>query len=176
MSITPELRQMVVEIVRESVRDAVASQNQTSVLQQLPASDVRGREASSGTLLLASTNDDRKRIESVRIKDDHDLALFTRKLLDMFENPKLRADLRNGWLRFSLIGASIPRTTLEGNGGADRASASTLRVEKGAVTERDVKAAAEAGMNLLLGKKAVVTPLARERARVAGVSIEKEQA
>jgi hypothetical protein len=49
------------------------------------------------------------------------------------------------------------------------------RVEKGAVTERAVIAAAKAGERLVLGPRAVLTPLARDKARALGVPIEKER-
>ena len=48
-------------------------------------------------------------------------------------------------------------------------------VEKGAVTEAMVASAARAGARLVLGRAAVLTPLARDRARAAGVEIEKER-
>jgi hypothetical protein len=43
------------------------------------------------------------------------------------------------------------------------------------VTERTVQAAASAGARLVLGPRAVLTPLARDRARSLGVPIEKER-
>jgi hypothetical protein len=49
------------------------------------------------------------------------------------------------------------------------------RIERGAVTERAVQAAASAGVRLVLGPRAVLTPLARDRARALGVPIEKER-
>ncbi|HLQ55497.1 MAG TPA: hypothetical protein VK162_14655, partial [Streptosporangiaceae bacterium] len=49
------------------------------------------------------------------------------------------------------------------------------RVEKGAVTERAVIAAAKAGDRLVLGPRAVLTPLARDKARALGVLVEKER-
>jgi hypothetical protein len=49
------------------------------------------------------------------------------------------------------------------------------RIDKGAVTERAVQAAASAGVRLVLGPRAVLTPLARDRARALGVPIEKER-
>jgi hypothetical protein len=49
------------------------------------------------------------------------------------------------------------------------------RVEKGAVTERMVAAAAKAGSALVLGPRAVLTPLARDKARALGVPVQKEQ-
>jgi hypothetical protein len=49
------------------------------------------------------------------------------------------------------------------------------RVERGAVTEALVKQAARAGERLVLGRGAVLTPLARDRARASGVEIVKER-
>jgi hypothetical protein len=43
------------------------------------------------------------------------------------------------------------------------------------VTERHVKAAAAAGARIALGRAAVLTPLAREKARALGVHVEKER-
>jgi hypothetical protein len=42
-------------------------------------------------------------------------------------------------------------------------------------TEAAVRDAARAGARLVLGRRAVLTPLARDRARAAGVEIEKER-
>jgi len=49
------------------------------------------------------------------------------------------------------------------------------RIERGAVTERAVIKAAADGARLLLGRGAVLTPLARDKARSLGVEIEKER-
>ncbi len=48
-------------------------------------------------------------------------------------------------------------------------------MESGAVTEALVKQAARAGERLVLGRGAVLTPLARDRARASGVEIVKER-
>ena len=48
------------------------------------------------------------------------------------------------------------------------------RIERGAVTERAVVAAARDGGRIVLGRGAVVTPLARDKARALGVALEKE--
>jgi hypothetical protein len=64
-------------------------------------------------------------------------------------------------------------------GGADIAAPpaagdTALRIERGAVTERAVVAAAKDGRRIVLGARAVVTPLARDKARALGVALEKE--
>jgi hypothetical protein len=67
--------------------------------------------------------------------------------------------------------ARAPRAG-EPRGGA---ALTARRVEQGAVTERAVIAAARAGERLVLGPRAVLTPLARDKARALGVPIEKER-
>ena len=54
-------------------------------------------------------------------------------------------------------------------------SATDVRVDRGAVTERMVARAAADGARLVLGPRAVLTPLARDKARTLGVPIEKER-
>jgi hypothetical protein len=103
-------------------------------------------------------------VETVSLRTDADLGAFVRRLLHLFENPKHRDALRSGRLRFRLEPVALP-------GSAQPAH----RVEKGAVTEAMVTDAARAGARLVLGRRAVLTPLARDRARSAGVEIERER-
>ncbi len=103
-------------------------------------------------------------VETVGLRTDAELAAFVTRLLHLFENPKHRADLQAGRLRFRLAA-----------GGAAGSARPAHRIEKGAVTEATVRAAARDGARLVLGRGAVLTPLARDRARAAGVEIEKER-
>jgi hypothetical protein len=106
-------------------------------------------------------------IEWVALNSDADLGRFVQALLARFENPRERTAIRNGKLRFAL------RPT--GAGGAGGAGPTTIRIERGAVTERKVVEAAKAGARLVLGPGAVPTPLAREKARALGIEIERER-
>jgi hypothetical protein len=54
------------------------------------------------------------------------------------------------------------------------AADTSMRIERGAVTERAVVAAAKDGRRIVLGRRAVVTPLARDKARALGVALERE--
>jgi hypothetical protein len=103
-------------------------------------------------------------VETVSLRTDADLDAFVKRLLRLFENPQRRDALRAGRLRFRLAAAAGP-------GSAQPAH----RVDKGAVTEAMVREAAGAGARLVLGRRAVLTPLARDRARAAGVEIERER-
>jgi hypothetical protein len=107
-------------------------------------------------------------VETVSVRTDQELAAFVTRLLHLFENPRRREDLRSGRLRFRLAGGTV----LTGPAGSARP---VHRIDKGAVTEAAVRDAARAGARLVLGRRAVLTPLARDRARAAGVDIEKER-
>jgi hypothetical protein len=111
-----------------------------------------------------TVHDSAQRVETVSLRTDADLTAFVTRLLHLFENPARRLELRSGRLRFRLAGPGGP-----GQAGPSR------RVEKGAVTEAMVRDAARAGARLVLGPRAVLTPLARDRARAAGVEIERER-
>ena len=95
-------------------------------------------------------------VVAVTIASDADLDRFVRAVLDRAD------DVRAGRLRFTL-------------GGGAPSPAGVLRVAHGAVTERTIKKAADAGARLVLGPGAVLTPLAREKARALGIDIERER-
>jgi len=128
--------------------------------------------------------------ETVNLSTDQDLAAFVNRLLDV--DPDQREELRSGRKRFRLAAppaSSVPAAAgragpaSAGSGsagsvhGAERAGESTpvRRIERGALTEAVIRAAARAGERLVLGRAAVLTPLARDRARASGVPIEKER-
>ena len=103
-------------------------------------------------------------IERVALRNDADLEAFVRKLARRLANPRERAAILSGKVRFRLAGASA----------VDAPAGSVVRIESGAVTERAVKEAAKTGARLVLSPRAVLTPMARDRARSLGVEIEKE--
>ena len=139
--------------------------------------------------------------ETVNLSTDEDLAAFVTRLLDL--DPETREDLRAGRKRFRLAVPQNPQDSQAPqapqapqvadlasisvssappgahgtngqtavNGSADP---SARRIERGAVTEKMVRDAARAGQRLVLGPRAVLTPLARDRARASGVEITSE--
>ena len=96
------------------------------------------------------------RVEPVRIDSDAALAAFVQTVLAR------AGEIRAGALSFTL-------------GQAGATASGVVRVDRGAVTERIVKQAADAGARLVLAPRAVITPLAREKARALGVEIERER-
>jgi hypothetical protein len=120
--------------------------------------------------------------ETVNLSTDEDLAAFVKRLLDL--DPGQQEELRSGRKRFRLarpqapsIPAGAGQVGAGQSNGAERAgpSAPVRRIERGAVTEAVIVTAARAGERLVLGRGAVLTPLARDRARASGVQIEKER-
>jgi hypothetical protein len=131
-------------------------------------------------------------IETVNLSTDEDLAAFVARLLDL--DPETREELRAGRRRFILARQQVQPaisaahgsdgtnglTVVNGSAGpptgpAGPAGPPTRRIERGAVTERVIRDAARAGERLVLGPGAVLTPLARDRARASGVEITKER-
>ena len=135
-------------------------------------------------------------IETVNLSTDEDLATFVARLLDL--DPEAREELRAGRKEFRLAVPSLPQTpqapsvtqtasvpAVSGGSGVHgpyrltavngSAGPPARRIERGAVTEKMVRDAARAGERLVLGPGAVLTPLARDRARASGVEISRER-
>jgi hypothetical protein len=109
----------------------------------------------------------------VVIATDADLTAFVRRVAALCEDAEVRAALQDGRHGFRLMGASPGLVTVGGR--LDRPAAEPVtRIDRGAVTERAVLKAAAQGARLVVGRGAVLTPLARDRARSLGVEIEKE--
>lgn len=162
-----ELRALVREVVREAVKDfGAAARTPGPVAVPPPPAPAPAPATVAEQFGVDPTGprvvEGKNRTETVQLTNDRDLDNFVRKLLRLFESPKTRADLKAGRLSFRLAGA-----TRGSGGGASR------RIEAGAVTERHI--ADMAGGTLVLGRKAVLTPLAREKARTLGITIEKER-
>ena len=131
----------------------------------LPAGDPAvGRPGLGQPGLAHSVREQVEAVETVSLRTDADLDAFVKRLLRLFENHQRRDALRAGRLRFRLAAAAGPGSVQPAH-----------RVDKGAVTEAMVRQAAGAGARLVLGRRAVLTPLARDRARAAGVEIERER-
>ena len=131
-------------------------------------------------------------VETVDLSTDEDLAAFVARLLDL--DADAREDLRAGRKRFRMAAPGIPsapQTPLTsvpaapGTNGTHGSNGLTVvngsagppvrRIERGAVTEKVIRDAARAGERLVLGPGAVLTPLAKDRARASGVEISKER-
>jgi len=143
------------EIIRELLHEALAGANGSGVTPQIPPPPVAAvHRPSTGVRPREGGG-----LERVTLDSDADLDRFVRSLAA--RSPEELDAIRAGRLRFTLSGAS--------------AGHRTVRVERGAVTERKVDEAAKAGGRLVLGPGAVLTPLARDKARAKGIQIERER-
>jgi hypothetical protein len=154
------------ELLRELLQEALAGGNGNGVTPAVPPPPVAAvLRPSTWTAPPAGAETigdaGHAAVEPVRIASDDDLQRFVHALLARFESPADREAIRTGRLRFTLGGGGV--------------SPGTIRVERGAVTERKVEEAAKAGARLVLGAGAVLTPLAREKARAKGIAIERER-
>jgi hypothetical protein len=116
--------------------------------------------------------------EDVSIRSDAELQAFVRYVASLCEDPAARAELRDGRRSFRLAAGgspSAPTAAQAGRRSPPGYGGPVLRIERGAVTERAVTRAAADGARLVLGPRAVLTPLARDKARTLGVEIEKER-
>jgi hypothetical protein len=167
MSDHEDARRMLRDLLHEVLADA-GDGNGHGPAPQVPAPPVPAvlrpstwsRPAAPGEVIAGNPRAAATRTEQVTLDSDEDLDRFVRALLARAHTDG--AAILAGELRFSL-------------GGRTGSAADAVRVDHGAVTERTVKKAAAAGARLVLGPGAVLTPLAREKARALGVQIERER-
>ena len=105
----------------------------------------------------------------VSVEDDRELSALVFDVLRYAENPRRREDIRTGRLTFRLSGSQGSASPVDGT------VPGYVRVDKGALTERMVQAAAGTGSGFIIGRGASVTPLAAESARQRGITIEREK-
>jgi hypothetical protein len=144
------------ELLRELLAEALGTNGNgrpAPVVPQVPPPPVAAVHRPKGSDPLEGG----RGFERVTIAGDDDLNRFVQELLARPDHDAIRA----GRVRFTL-------------GGGEPAGAGVVRVDRGAVTERKVAEAAKAGARLVLGRAAVLTPLAREKARALGIEIERE--
>jgi hypothetical protein len=158
-------------VLRELLAEALAGGNGNGApVPQVPAPPVAavmrpstwtgppaGAEVIGGGAPQAAAPSPAAGAEHVTLASDADLDRFVRGLLA--RPPEELEAIRAGRLRFTLHAG---------------APSGVVRVERGAVTERKVNEAAKAGARLVLGPAAVLTPLARDKARAKGIKIERE--
>jgi len=149
---TDDLRAAVRAVIREVLPEGLPD----SVLAGLPGG---ARVPGPGSVVSVST--------------DAELDALVRQVASLCEDPDRRAALLAGSHAFRLDRADPGE--VHGSRRPQVAESGEVRVERGAVTERIVVKAAKAGSRVVLGPKAVLTPLARDRARALGVEIEKER-
>jgi len=141
-----ELRAMVRDLLRETLGKAAGKH-------------------SPGTLTQAT--------EAIRISSDADLMAFVQRLIQMLDDPRTGQAIRAGSLKFALAGVPATAVTTS-HGSTPTTSTSSNAVLEGTVTEARVNKLARSG-TLVLAPGAVMTPLAKDRARALGLKIERKR-
>ena len=173
------------ELARQTLRDLLpvvaAADRAVSPVQAIPpGGDVRVNGGILASAAGSAAAGPGGAVRAVRLASDDDLHSFVVEVLRLAGDPRRRQEMLAGRLRFTLAGLAGSGHDYTGtSAGWPAASAGTpptvRRIDKGAVTERAVIAAAKAGERLVLGPRAVLTPLARDKARTLGVPVEKER-
>ena len=145
------IRTMVRQVLRDAIPETVRKRIATEV----------GKAAAAAP----ATDVAIERSEEVSLATDADVAAFVRHILRLARDPKQREAMETGRLAFRLIGARDSEPARRAGG---------ERIDKGLLTERAIIAAAKAGKRLVVGRRVVLTPLARDKARQLGVEIERE--
>jgi hypothetical protein len=165
------LRDVLAELLPDLVAEARGAERPPATSAAIPtmppppvAAVHRPSSWSGGTA--AGPGPGERGVEQVSLASDAQLDAFVHRLLQRFEDPQERAAIRSGALRFSLRQAGATQIASTG---------SERRIDHGAVTERLVREAKAAGSSIVIGPKAVLTPLARDVARALGVTIQKEK-
>lgn len=101
----------------------------------------------------------------VPIDGDADLAAFARHVLVLAKDPAVRAEIEAGRHPFRLAG----RGASEGPGRPARSH----HVDRGVVTEEAIARLPKGVLRLVLSAGVSITPLARDKARALGISVER---
>ena len=108
--------------------------------------------------------------EAVVIESDADLRTFVQDIAQRCASAQEREHLSETGGDFTLASRQEDLSDV----GNERRRDDAIHIERGAVTESIVLSASAEGRSLVLGPAAVLTPLAADRARLLGISIERE--
>lgn len=143
---------LIREVIREVLQEVIAQEVSAAVGESRASTDAGG--------------------DVVRISTQAELDAAVRRLLADAAHPARRAAITSGKVRFVLSGAEA--LSARGPAPSTAPRAHVHRFERGALTERHVRAAGQAEATIIITERVVVTPLAKERARAMGVTITKE--
>jgi hypothetical protein len=145
---------MTSESVRAIIREVLAEE-----LQRFKAGPATGRAPRPQV-----------REERVSIATDADLAAFVARLLDLTRDGQARREIEEQRHVFRLAAGPAPG---ERAASPARPLVHTARIDTGMVSERQIDALPPGTSQLVIGKLVRLTPLARDRARARGITLER---
>lgn len=161
-----DLRQLVREVLREALGEyGAAGRGQKATL-----AEALGRAARGGETALT-------------VSSDRELAELVRAAAVVSENDGLAQAVDSGRLKLSLgqQARQAQGTPATSSGSAPRRNSSSaaaptkqpVHIDKGVISETRIAALAKEHSKLVLGKAAVLTPLAKDRARELNLVVER---
>lgn len=168
-----EIRALVREALRQALPQAAADTDTGTRMGTGSAPGTDARKAAGGESRLAARLSEGARsggTVEVKVESDGDLAYFAWSLAEAAGHRELAAALADGRLRLRLP-APAPGGAAPGSAEGARTGGAEARVDSGVVNERRVGEIARTHARLALGPRAVLTPLARDRAREVKLDI-----
>jgi hypothetical protein len=109
----------------------------------------------------------------VAMRAESDLAMFARRVLQLAEDPRRRQAIESGVFPFRFEHA-ISGNSISAVNPITSSAALQSQIDKGLVNEKHILHLTPETTILKLGKRATITPLARDKARKLGITITKE--
>lgn len=114
------------------------------------------------------------REELVSIESDRDLAKFVERVLHVARDDRSRADVESGRLVFRLARSGASRSSARRHPAAQvQPTGRTQSFATGLITEKQIHRLPDDVNVISLGGSAVLTPLAKDAVRQAGIKIER---
>ncbi len=157
-----ELRSLVREVLMEEL-SALRKQRNTT-----PAQATLNKTGVTNTLTTAAPID----ACCVSVCSENDLILFARRVLQLAEDPSKRRAIEAGDFPFRLQQTDNDIVNQSINP-ADKPVVLESTINKGLINEKQISKLPRGTAVLKLGKRATITPLARDKARAMGIIIEK---
>ncbi len=117
-------------------------------------------------------------VEPVDLSSDEAIQVFVDRILDLSEDVETRGRLRTGKIQF--VHSHRPKPSSISSAEAFKENQNqdldeAAHIDSGAVTETSIRRLGPHTATLFLGRRAVLTPLAKERARIRGIVIVREK-
>jgi hypothetical protein len=152
-----EARAMTSDTVRAIIREVLAEE-----LQRLKA----GRRTGGAPR-------PQVREERVSIASDADLAAFVGRLLELARDGQARREIEDKRHVFRLAAGGLAPAPGETAASPARPVAHAARIDAGMVSERQIDALPPGTTQVIIGRSVRLTPLARDRARARGITLER---
>ncbi len=113
------------------------------------------------------------REEVVSIRNSAELMQFVLRLLKVTKDGRGRQEIEEGRWVFRLAGGGSGMGTVGTSGPRATPGGGSVTIEQGLISERQIDGLSKDTRRLVLGKRARLTPLARDRVRQRGLEIER---